>query len=156
MSILTQSAFGTCRDHQEFTVTAFTFHGVNTLRLRQNCCKFPDNIFKCIFLNENVWISIEISLKYVIKDLINNIPASVQIMAWHQPGYKSLSKPMMVSLLTHICITRTQWFNHHPLGEIFVSDKCGLLPWSVVGSKCSHPSPFYWWPGAWVTEKFPC
>ena len=40
----------------------------------------PDNIFKCIFLNENVWISIKISLKVVPKGLINNIPALVQIM----------------------------------------------------------------------------
>ena len=31
-----------------------------------------DNIFKCIFLNENVWISIKISLKFVLKGPINN------------------------------------------------------------------------------------
>ena len=30
-------------------------------------------------------------------------------MALRQPGYKPLSEPMMVSLLTHICITRPQW-----------------------------------------------
>ena len=39
----------------------------------------------------------------------NNIPALVQIMAWRRPGDKPLSEPMMVSLLTHICITRPQW-----------------------------------------------
>ena len=27
---------------------------INTLRPRQNCRHFPDDIFKCIFLNENV------------------------------------------------------------------------------------------------------
>ena len=42
---------------------------------------FPDEILKCILMNENVWISIEIS------------------------------KPMMVSLLTHIWVTRSQWVN---------------------------------------------
>ena len=31
---------------------------VNTLRLRQNGRHFADGIFKCIFLNEKVWISI--------------------------------------------------------------------------------------------------
>ena len=36
-----------------------------------------DDIFKWIFLNENVWISIKISLKFVLKGLINNIPALV-------------------------------------------------------------------------------
>ena len=41
----------------------------------------------------------------------NNIPALVQIMAWHRPGDKPLSKPMLVSLLTPICVTRPQWVN---------------------------------------------
>ena len=30
-------------------------------------------------------------------------------MAWRRPGDKSLSEPMMESLLTHICVTRPQW-----------------------------------------------
>ena len=38
---------------------------------------FPDYISKCIFLNENVLISIKISLKFVHKGQINNIPALV-------------------------------------------------------------------------------
>ena len=42
---------------------------------------------------------------------INNIPALFQIMAWRRPGNKPLSEPIMVSLLTHICITRLQWVN---------------------------------------------
>ena len=32
-------------------------------------------------------------------------------MAWRRPGDKPLSEAMMVSLLTHICITRPQWVN---------------------------------------------
>ena len=83
-------------------------HHVNTLRPRPN----RDDIFKCIFLNENVWISIKISLKFVPKGPINNIPALVQIMAWRRWGDKPLSEPMMVSLPTHICVTRLQWVNH--------------------------------------------
>ena len=46
--------------------------------------------------------------KYVPKGPINNIPAFVQVMAWRQSGNKPLSEPMMVSLLTHICVTRPQ------------------------------------------------
>ena len=82
---------------------------VNTLRPTQNGRQFPDDIFKCIFLNENAWISIKISLKFVPKGPINKIPALVQIMAWRLSGDKPLSEPMMVSLLTHICVTRPQW-----------------------------------------------
>ena len=84
---------------------------VNTLRPRQNGRHFPDDIFKWIFLNENVWISINISLKFVPKGPINNIQALVQIMAWHRPGDKPLSEPMMVKLSTHISVTRPQWVN---------------------------------------------
>ena len=86
----------------------------NTLRPRQNGRHFPDDILKWIFLNENVWITIEISLKIVPKGQINNILALVQIMAWRRPGDKPLSESMMVSLLTHIhvCVTRPQWVNY--------------------------------------------
>ena len=84
---------------------------LNTLRPRQNGRHFADGIFRCIFLNENVWISINISLKFVLKGPINNIPALVQIMAWRRQGDKPLSEPMMVSLLKHICVTRPQWVN---------------------------------------------
>ena len=85
--------------------------GVNTLRPRQNCRHFPDDIFKCIFFNENVWISIKIAMKFVPKGPNNNIPALVQIMAWHRPGDKPLSEPMVVSLPTHICVARPLWVN---------------------------------------------
>ena len=44
---------------------------------RQDGRHFPDNIFKCIFLNENMLISIKISLKFVPKGPINNIAALV-------------------------------------------------------------------------------
>ena len=66
-------------------------------------------MFKCIFVNENVWTPIEISLKCVPKGSINNNPALFQIMAWRRLGDKPLSEPMMVSSLTHICVTRPQW-----------------------------------------------
>ena len=75
---------------------------------------FADDIFKCIFFKENVWISITISLKFVPKGPINNIPALVQIMAWRRPGDKPLSEPMLVGSLTHICVTRPQWVNSSP------------------------------------------
>ena len=70
-----------------------------------------DDIFKYIFLNENIWIWIKISLKFVSKGSINNIPALVQVMAWCRLGDKPLSEPMMDNLPMHICITRPQWVN---------------------------------------------
>ena len=84
----------------------------NTLRQRQSGRHFADDIFKCIFLNENVWTAIEISLKFVSKGPINFIPALVQKMARCRSGNKPLSEPMMVSSLTHICVTRPEWVKY--------------------------------------------
>ena len=56
---------------------------------------FAENILKCIFENENVWISIYISLKFVPDGHINNYLALVQIMAWRWIGDKSLFEPML-------------------------------------------------------------
>ena len=81
---------------------------VNTLMSRQNCRHFADDIFKCISWNKNVWISLKITLKFVPNVRNNNIPALVQIMARYRPGHKPTSEPMVVSLLTHIYVTRPQ------------------------------------------------
>ena len=92
---------------------------VNTLRPGQNERHFPDDIFKCIFLNENVRISFKISLKFVPEGPINNIPVLVQMMAWRRPGDKPLSEQMLVSLLMHKCVTQPQWVNDPPYYRVF-------------------------------------
>ena len=86
---------------------------INTLRLRQNVCHFPDDIFERIFLNENVSISLKISLKFVPKVRINYIPTFVQIMAWHWPHDKPLSEPMLVKLPMHICALSLNELYYH-------------------------------------------
>ena len=63
---------------------------IDTLRPRQKGRHFADDIFKCIFVNENVWISIGISLNFFPRGPINNIPALVQIMARRRSGDKQL------------------------------------------------------------------
>ena len=86
------------------------YHPLKHLRLRQKLPPFRRRHFQMHFLeNEDVCISLKISLKFVTKVRINYIPAWVQIMAWRRQGDKPLSGPVMVSLLTHMCITRPQW-----------------------------------------------
>ena len=53
---------------------------------------------------------------------INNIPSLFQIMVWRRTGNKPLSEPMMVGLLTHICVTRPQW----------VINKSSLIPVTLI------------------------
>ena len=65
-----------------------------TLRLRQNGCHFAAAIFKWIFLNKNVKILIEISLKFVPKHSSNKIlvsdnglrPSRWQAIIWTNDG----------------------------------------------------------------------
>ena len=61
---------------------------------------FPRRHFQMLFLQwkcMNIdWILIEVSSW----GPINNIPALVQMMAWHRPDDKPLSEPILVSLLT--------------------------------------------------------
>ena len=105
---------------------------VNSLRPRQNERHFVDDIFKCIFRNENVWILIKISLKFVPKGPINNFPTLVQIMALRRPGDKPLPEPMMVGLPTHICDARPQWGNSLVVG------------WSWYNVKWQQTRAFYY------------
>ena len=57
---------------------------INTLRPRQNGRHFANDIFKYIFLNENVWISLKISLKWTITKCIEvDIVCTIHIMHLH-------------------------------------------------------------------------
>ena len=62
-------------------LSAYQYH---TLGPTQNGRHFPNDIFKCIVLKENVSISIKTSLKFVPKCSVNNIPSLFQIMARQQ------------------------------------------------------------------------
>ena len=57
---------------------------INTLRPRQNGRHFAYDLFKCIYLNENVWISLKISLKFVSRGPVNNclVPTWRQVIIW--------------------------------------------------------------------------
>ena len=103
----------------------------NTLKPRQNGHHYAADIFKCIFLKENVWVSFKISLKYVPKVRINNILALFQMIASRRPGDKLLSEPMLVSFLAHICVNRPQWVNS------LVANWGQVITWT-------NDDPFHW------------
>ena len=146
-----------------FSVVVITYPGpkLNTLRPRLNRRHFADEIFKCIFDTENEWISPRISLKFVSKVRINNIPALVQIMAWRRPGDKSLSEPMMASILTHKCVTRPQSVN---AGLVYLChQKKALVHNRYAHTQClylkynlTHPQPQWesMMPIAWFTMVY--
>ena len=53
------------------------------------------DIFKCMTLNENDKIPIQISLKFVLSDPMDNKLTLFQVMAWHQIGAKPSSDTML-------------------------------------------------------------
>ena len=46
---------------------------VNILRTKLNCCHLADGILKWVFVIENIWILLQISLQFVPKVFTNNI-----------------------------------------------------------------------------------
>ena len=53
---------------------------------------------------------------------INNIPALVQTMAWHQPGDKPLSEPMMFYLTDPYMRHSASMSLQNPAGQAWVSE----------------------------------
>ena len=98
---------------------------VDSLRPRRNRRHFSDDIFKCIFLNGNIWISIKMSLKLVPKSPIKIIPALVQIMAWCWPGDKPLSEPMVVRSLKHMRHAGDEWVEKKT--RMYFTVICGII-----------------------------
>ena len=70
----------------------FTVYAIDLTHWRRE--KWP-SFPRCIFLKEIVWLAIEISLKFVSKVQINDIPALVRMMAGRRSCDKRLSEPMM-------------------------------------------------------------
>ena len=71
-----------CQEHSKVTP--------NTLRPKRYGRQFADNIFKCIFLDENYYILIQNPLKFVPQGSIDKKSALVQMMILYQTSTKSL------------------------------------------------------------------
>ena len=76
---------------------------------------------------------------------LKTVNTFVQIMVWRRPGDKPLSEPMMVSLLTHICVTRPQWVNTCGVTVYrWLSVRLQYLPWAKIAdsheNRCTFPS----------------
>ena len=102
-----------------WTFSTYTYlPTISALRPIQNDRIFFDKNFKCIFLEWKYTNFDKDFTEVCIMGQIKNIPALVQIMTWRRPGDKQLSEPMMVSLLTYICVTSPQMsLIDRPLGK---------------------------------------
>ena len=110
----------------------------HTLRSTKNRRDFEDDILKCILLNENVLITIKISLWYISDGSVNNIPSLVQMVAWRRPSDKPLFEPMMIILLTH-------WRMYTSLGlnglKLLIKPSHPMTPRSCFRLRCNQHVP---------------
>ena len=70
----------------------------NALRSEQNGCRFEHNIFNYIFVEENLCILVQIRLTFVLKGLIDNELALIQVMAWYQTGNRPFTEPLLIKI----------------------------------------------------------
>ena len=85
------------------TLSSLLLDRVTHLPLDKMAAILADNIFKHIFLTENIRTVIEISLKFVPRGLIYNTPALVKVMAWRRTGDKPLPEAMMTQF-ANVCM----------------------------------------------------
>ena len=132
-------------------------------------------VFQTTFSNAFSWMKMyEFRLRFhwslFLRFQLINIPALVLIMAWRPLGDKPLSEPMMVSLPTHICVTRPRWVKQLGRWPFFnvIFFFLMMFPTTLIYLPKSGPiqysghwwlgalAPVYLWPQNWVrTHVFP-
>ena len=144
---------------------------INSSPPGQNGPHFPDNIFRCLFMNENFYNLIPISLKFVPKGLIDNIQTLVQIKAPHwqaiiwacdglfTDAYASLSlnelSPMMSKIYLLCCQQDLLLYQCHRYNErLWLGVPAFLkVTYSVLHKYLLHPlNPIHVWWGFFFGE----
>ena len=59
----------------------------------------------------------------------DNNPLLAQMLACRQPGDKPLSEPMMVNLLTHLCVTLPQWVKKNKMIYLIPTNAFNAVWW---------------------------
>ena len=75
------------------------WHLLNAFPPGQNGRHFPDDISKCIFMNEEFRILVQMSLNLVPVGPINNKSALILVMAWPQRGTNPLGEPILTQFI---------------------------------------------------------
>ena len=100
---------------------------LNTLRVRQNGCHFTDDIFKCIFLNENVWIPIKFHWNLFLRVQLTIFQYWLR---WWLGAFQVTSYYLNQWLLVHRCTYAPPGFNE-------------LICWIILKKKYACIYAFY-------------
>ena len=108
---------------------------LNSLPLDNMAAILADDIFKCIFINENDKISIPYSLKCVPGSPIDDNRALVQIMAWSRTATSHYLNQYWPSSLTLICGTRGRSFISYGFISFSVTITTQWLQYIAISQK---------------------
>ena len=111
---------------------------VNTLRPRQDGRRFTNDIFKRIFFNEKILISIEISLEFVPKSSTNNKLALVHIMTWRWTN----GGPVWWRIHVSLGLNELRWLAELALTLWHVNSCIHVKWWDAINSLA--PGKFQW------------
>ena len=100
---------------------------LNTFRPSQNGRHFPDDVFKCIFLCENVWISIEISLQCAPKVRINTINTRQAIIWTNACKFTNAYLRHSASMISLYGL----WEMWQQLYYYFLNSSCRIVTWTL-------------------------
>ena len=79
-----------------------SIYSTHSLRWRQNGHHFADNIFTCIFFNENVWIKIKVSWNFVVKGLHLSLVQAMTVLGLNRWQAINWTYDVLVLGHTHI------------------------------------------------------
>ena len=101
-------------------------------------------ILQTAFANEYSWMKIYVFwfnfFEFLPRVPINSIPELVQIISWRRSGSKPLSEPMMISLLTHMCVTRSHWVEYKAC--IAISDSIYIIQFTYPTTSSAYLSRY--------------
>ena len=129
------------RGHMTTALWEFTSY-INKLGLRQNGCYFADKILQMHFLDDNFWILTKISIKFVLRSLVDKM--LVQIMAWCQRLYGLLKHIWNVEWQIFSC-----YFGYIDITRPRIESLNKSLTWR--GGHDDHSSLFSFWLQLWLS-----
>ena len=98
---------------------------------------FPNDILKCIFLNEMYQFRLRFHWSFVPYGPNNNISALVQIMAWRVKATSHYLNQWWPGLPTHMCAPRPQWVKYYNHSQTALCLQCGVISLHFkYGHKC--------------------
>ena len=84
------------------------------------------DIFQTTFLKARYWMKMyKFRLRFLGR-LFLGVPALVQMITWRRAGDEPLTEPMMICLLTHICVTRPQWVKDCDVSQLLSTIQTSL------------------------------